>query len=111
MYCTKCGKEIVDDAVVCINCGCLVESKRVNKELNAQNNDKSVFSYVFGITGIVFAWLFALIGHILSVLGIVFGIKEYRENGKTAGLILSIIGEVCSVISSIIGIVVFIGYI
>ena len=25
MYCSKCGKEIRDDAVVCIHCGCAVE--------------------------------------------------------------------------------------
>ena len=26
-YCTKCGKEIMDEAVVCIHCGCSVREK------------------------------------------------------------------------------------
>ena len=60
-------------------------------------------SLILGIVGIIFAWLFALVGHITSIIGIVLGIKEYRQNGKMAGLILSIIGEVCSILSSAIG--------
>ena len=31
------------------------------------------------------------------------GIKEYKETEKITGLTLSIIGEVCSIFSSIIG--------
>ena len=22
MFCTKCGKEILDDAIICVHCGC-----------------------------------------------------------------------------------------
>ena len=29
MYCSKCGAEIMDEAVICTKCGCLVEGKRV----------------------------------------------------------------------------------
>lgn len=25
-YCTKCGAQMVDDAVICVNCGCAVET-------------------------------------------------------------------------------------
>lgn len=28
MYCSKCGNEILDEAVVCPKCGCLVEGKK-----------------------------------------------------------------------------------
>ena len=34
MYCSKCGKEIDDEAVVCVHCG--VETKNLNKK------DKSI---------------------------------------------------------------------
>ena len=27
-YCTHCGGELVDDAVICIHCGCQVENKK-----------------------------------------------------------------------------------
>ena len=29
-FCTKCGKELVDDAVICIGCGCAVESNETS---------------------------------------------------------------------------------
>lgn len=29
MYCSKCGAEIADEAVVCTKCGCLVEGKKI----------------------------------------------------------------------------------
>ncbi len=65
--------------------------------------NKTSASLVLGILGIVFAWLLAILGHILSIVGIVMGVKEYKTTGKSTGLVLSIIGEVCAIISSIIG--------
>lgn len=32
MFCTKCGAEINDSAVVCVNCGCAVGGKQVVEE-------------------------------------------------------------------------------
>lgn len=60
-------------------------------------------SMVLGIIGIVFSFLFALVGHATSIPGIVIGYKEYKKNGYKTGLILSIIGESLSVLSSLIG--------
>ena len=105
-FCTHCGSEINDNAIVCIKCGCTVECKNINKPA-VQPEHKSSASLVLGIIGIVFAWLFALVGHITSIIGIILGIKEYRETEKITGLVLSIIGEVCSIFSSIIGAVAF----
>ena len=105
-FCTHCGSEINDDAVVCIKCGCSVECKNMHRA-ESSCESKSSASLVLGIIGIVFAWLFALVGHITSIIGIVLGIKEYKENEKMSGLVLSIIGEVCSIFSSIIGAVAF----
>ena len=71
---------------------------------NGTEQKESKAAIILGILGIIFAWLFAGIGHILSVIGIVLGAKEYKATGKTGGLVLSIIGEVCAVLSSLIGI-------
>ncbi|MBR4888064.1 MAG: DUF4190 domain-containing protein [Clostridia bacterium] len=71
-----------------------------------RSESKSSASLVLGILGIIFAWLFALIGHILSIIGIVLGVKEYKKTEKMTGLILSIIGESCAIFSSIIGVIV-----
>src|SRR5574344_1839228 len=32
MFCSKCGKEINDEAVVCIHCGCAVSQNNANEE-------------------------------------------------------------------------------
>lgn len=31
MFCTKCGKEINDEAVVCVHCGCSTKNKAVGQ--------------------------------------------------------------------------------
>ena len=109
MYCAKCGKQLLDEAVICPGCGCMV--KNVTLGNPAPTNQKKVqISLILGIIGIVSAWLYALGGHILSIIGIVFGVKEYKETGNMIGLVLSIIGEVCSVISSLIGIIMVFQY-
>ena len=59
---------------------------------------------VLGIIGIIVSWLFAIAGHIVSIVGIINGVKEYKRTGKKTGLTLSIIGEACAVLSSLIGI-------
>ncbi len=103
-YCIHCGNEIKENAVVCVKCGCMVKYTNTNNiDLTTETSKKTQISLILGIIGIVFAWLFALVGHIISIIGIVIGIKEYKETEKMTGLVLSIIGEVCSIISSIIG--------
>ena len=107
-YCTHCGNEVAEDAVVCMKCGCALSvQKNDTTETNtADTKKKSKASLILGILGIVFAWVFALVGHVLSIVGIVLGIKEYKVNGNMSGLVVSIVGEVCAIISSVIGAVV-----
>ena len=71
---------------------------------NSSGSKATVASIILGVLGLIFAWFFALLGHVFCIVGIVLGVKEYRETGKSVGLIISIIGEICAVASSIIGI-------
>lgn len=55
-HCTKCGKEISDQAAVCPGCGCAVQSN----QMNAQNGkeDKAnigliILSVLFPIVGVI----------------------------------------------------------
>jgi len=32
MYCSKCGKEIHDDAVICVHCGCATKNSAASSE-------------------------------------------------------------------------------
>lgn len=110
MYCSVCGKEIMEGAVICIGCGCPVKKDVIKSNVSSgSTNKKTQISLILGIIGIVFAWLFALVGHVVSIIGIVLGSKEYKESGNMTGLILSIVGEACSVVSSAIGVIAFLG--
>ena len=114
-FCEKCGRELAEDAVVCVGCGCPVAggvTKPAVQTAPVENKqkEKSGGAVVFGIIGIVGAFLFALIGHIASIIGIVLGIKDYRKTGKMTGLVLSIVAEVCCIFSSIIGAVMMSGF-
>lgn len=103
-YCSNCGSEVDENAVVCVKCGCAIQKEENNYNNNPiVNTTNPKTSLILGILGIVFAWLFAIIGHALSIIGIIVGIKEYKATNKMTGLILSIVGEVCAIFSSIIG--------
>jgi len=60
-YCTKCGKEINEDAEICINCGCRIEnnSNKANSPVGQLATNRSLAKFIllslitFGIYGIV----------------------------------------------------------
>ena len=68
-YCTKCGSEILDDAVICPNCGCSVETKK-NDETNGM-----------AIAGFVCSFFIPLLGWIFGGLGL----KKSKEINKGKG--------------------------
>ncbi len=41
-FCTKCGKEIFDEAVICPHCGCSTESNNTSKKVNSEDDQVSV---------------------------------------------------------------------
>ena len=104
-YCSNCGNAVDEKAVICVKCGCALKKDQVEEIINPPEKDTgSSAGVILGILGIVFAFIFALIGHILSIAGIIAGIKTYKTSNRPAGLIVSVIGEVFSVFSSLIGI-------
>ena len=48
MFCSKCGKEINDEAVVCVHCGCATQNMRTEESKKDQpiiiNNNNSASS-------------------------------------------------------------------
>src|SRR5690554_1624521 len=112
-YCSKCGNELVDDAVICTKCGCMVETKRTvevkseKKEVNnSQNssNANAIFSLIMGIISIIFAticiwsfvqvYFFTLFVLLTSILGLYFGIKSRLELGKGMSLAAIILASI-----------------
>lgn len=54
MFCKKCGKEVNDDAVVCIHCGCSLKEDENKKEMNESKTGIGVLMGLFlGIIGLV----------------------------------------------------------
>lgn len=103
MFCKKCGKEILDDAVVCIHCGCAVE-KEVAVTESREKKKINVLCLVGFILGCV-SWFLALwgtvalVGLILSIVGLV---QANRKGESLKGLgIAGICVSVASVIYTI----------
>ncbi len=42
-YCTHCGAEVVDEAEICVHCGCKVEKSQKNSESNTLGTIAKVF--------------------------------------------------------------------
>ena len=65
-YCSQCGKELVDEAVVCPNCGCAVQAP-ANQQEDKPSTGLNILAFLFPVIGLI---LFA---------GIVI---SYRRQGK-----------------------------
>ena len=93
MYCRKCGKEIDDEAVVCIGCGCAVEETKVNKEDNEPKTGMGV-----------------LMGLFLGIIGLIIGLCLYKPDTiarKTFMKAWGITFGICAAVSVIIYVVYF----
>ncbi len=54
-YCSKCGKEIMDEAVVCVNCGCAVENA-ATKAVSTQDTGSAgwaVLGFFIPLAGLI----------------------------------------------------------
>ncbi|MBP3291914.1 MAG: zinc ribbon domain-containing protein [Clostridia bacterium] len=94
-YCSKCGKEINEEAVVCIHCGCRVESAPYQEE------DKK--SPGFGVLG----FFFPLIGLILYCVWKDKTPLKAKSAGK--GALIGFILEVVAVIIYMVAVFALIG--
>lgn len=61
MYCKHCGKEVNDNAVVCIHCGCSLQEK------NILNNNGITESGSKTTLGLLLAFFLGLLGLIIGV--------------------------------------------
>lgn len=102
-FCSHCGKEIMDEAIVCPGCGCGVQVRSVENSYCGEKAESSRTAIILGAVGIAGAILLAIVGHICSIIAIILGIIDCTKNRKPTGLILGIVGEVLSVFSSLIG--------
>ena len=82
-YCSHCGKEIIDEAIVCPNCGCSVHPKKTEADIPS--------------TGLnVLAFLIPIVGLILYILYQEKTPQKAKAIGKWAliGFVIGIVGQV-----------------
>lgn len=63
MFCSKCGAEIMEEAVICPKCGCLVGNNNIKTLTNKKSSDSSglkTAAKVFMIIGCVFSGLYLI---------------------------------------------------
>lgn len=76
MFCTKCGKEILDTAVVCVGCGCPVKSQKAHEE---KWSSGTMAALVIGSV-------------LIPLIGIIFGVLSLNKpERKRQGKILLVI--------------------
>ena len=90
MFCSKCGKEVNEEAVVCVHCGCAIENKKSPAAVagDAPNTGFAVLGFLIPLVGLILylvnkdtaplkaksAGKGALIGFIVSlVVSIIYG--------------------------------------
>ena len=67
-FCTKCGHELVDDAVICLACGCMVGGAATPKKVQTPTETPTanpqqlptIFNFVFTLAAMVSAFFLVL---------------------------------------------------
>lgn len=107
-FCPECEKEISKNDIACKYCGFQLNAPKIQNQNTLGNSKRDTFSLVGMILGIcaILAWLIPLIGYPCTILGIIFsscGLNSNKKNMSVAGLVLSIIFLILTLINSIIG--------
>ena len=96
-FCSKCGSQIQDEAVVCIHCGCSTETAPAPAA-------KKTSGLI--ITGFIFSFLIALLGLIFCIAGLINLGKDPTKGGKglaIAGIIIAVVNMVLGAIMQAAG--------
>ena len=84
MFCTNCGKEINNQAVICPHCGVPTQNCNLTQVYTRQNNDKNGIA----IAGFVCSFFIPLLGWIFGGIGLS---RANKRNGKFKGFAISAI--------------------
>ncbi len=87
-YCSHCGAEVHDEAVVCVNCGCKVTSAKTNRDDDTKETMKTLI-LVFLIIGCVVG-AFSLLIPLAWCLPITLSIKRRLENNEPVSTSLKV---------------------
>lgn len=93
MFCQKCGKEIHNEAVVCIHCGCAVTGAD-----NSIKNGNSTETNGLAITALILSFFVPIAGLILGIVGLVKYKNQDYKSMSVSAIIISVLFWVVSAI-------------
>lgn len=104
-FCGNCGKEMGQNENTCRNCGA---NKQTVVYMQQDPKEKhAMVGFILGLCSIA-AWLLPLFGYPVTICGIIFSAKGLKPNKNkrkaVAGLTLSIIFLVITLINSALGV-------
>lgn len=98
MFCSKCGKEINDDAVVCVHCGCAVENKKVSvtNQADASSTGIAILSFFIPLAGLILYFVYKDTAPLKA---------KSARNGALIGICVSIVFAIIygAVLGNVIG--------
>lgn len=106
-YCSHCGNQLADEAVICPQCGCAANAGFQPNPNGAQTSQLSPLA----IVGFVFAFIGPLVGLICSIIANKNAVQENDERSRSfskAGIIISAVLLGIEVLSILIVAFVFI---
>ena len=85
-YCSKCDKELLDEAVICVGCGCTVENKEIkNKQKTSMfEKNKKQWTIALSILFVVFVGVSILL---LTSRGFEYAVDWYQYLNSDLGQI------------------------
>lgn len=113
-YCSHCGGELFEQAVVCPKCGCQVHEFNFNandsEKVNQTSETKPIKKQTntMALVGFILSFLVPLLGLIFSCIGRNQLTQNPEQDGETyakAGIIISAIRLGLDVLGSIFGVV------
>lgn len=91
-YCQQCGSQLVDQAVVCPNCGCTVQEP-INQQEDKPSTGLNILAFLFPLVGLI---LFLCFQKTTPVRAKAIG--KWALDGFVVGVTLSILSGVLGVI-------------
>lgn len=91
-FCQKCGKELMDEAVMCPACGCAVGDGQPKNQTSEVSEPKSKWdSKKKTNMAIGFAFLFPIVGLILGIIGLIKSEQKEVKKRYIGAIILSVV--------------------
>ena len=107
-FCTHCGKEIADEAVICLNCGCKTQngsaftpSRETPIIVEETESQMATWAKICGIVSFFIGWF---------ALGITAIVLAHASKDDTNGVMCSSAktGYICGIISTVLSFVLFV---